>query len=78
MTNSLRFLTAVVALALAAPVSAQDTPAPPAGPKVGDMAPDFELPAATRTGPSQTPVRLADLRGQTVVIAFVPKARTGG
>lgn len=42
------------------------------------MAPDFELLAATKTGPSQTPVRLSDLRGQTVVIAFFPKARTGG
>ncbi len=30
------------------------------------------------TGPSQTPVRLSDFRGQTVVIAFFPKARTGG
>lgn len=29
-------------------------------------------------GPSQTPVRLSDLQGQTVVIAFFPKARTGG
>lgn len=26
------------------------------------------------TGPSQTPVRLSDFRGQTVVIAFFPKA----
>lgn len=67
-------------LALAAsmqPAGAQD--ARPAGPPgVGDLAPDFALPGATMTGPSQTPVRLSDFRGQTVVIAFFPKARTGG
>lgn len=77
MRTRLQLLIAVFALVLAAPVSAQDAPAP-GGPKVGEMAPDFELPGATRTGPSQTPVRLSDFRGQTVVIAFFPKARTGG
>ena len=77
MSIRLQLLTAVLALHLAVPASAQDAP-PPGGPKVGEMAPDFELPGATRTGPSQTPVRLSDYRGQTVVIAFFPKARTGG
>lgn len=77
MRTHLQFLVAVFALAVAAPASAQNAP-PPGGPKVGEMAPDFELPGATRTGPSQTPVRLSDFRGQTVVIAFFPKARTGG
>ncbi len=42
------------------------------------MAPDFTLPAATMAGVSQTPVKLSDLRGQTVVIAFYPRARTRG
>jgi len=77
MANHLQFLTAVLLLTVALPGGAQDAP-PPGGPKVGEMAPDFELPGATRTGPSQTPVRLSDFRGQTVVIAFFPKARTGG
>jgi peroxiredoxin Q/BCP len=77
MTNPIKLLAALALLALSAPASAQE-PAPPGGPKVGDVAPDFELPGATKVGPSQTPVRLSDLRGQTVVIAFFPKARTGG
>lgn len=58
---------------------AASTPAPvPAGPRVGDMAPDFELPAATRYGLLRGPARLSDFRGQTVVLAFFPKARTKG
>lgn len=78
MHTSLKVLVGALALALVAgPAATQEAPAP-GGPKVGDMAPDFALAGATKTGPSQTPVRLADLRGQTVVIAFFPKARTGG
>ena len=53
-------------------------PAAPAGPNVGELAPDFALPGATRYGLLQAPVRLSDLRGQTVVVAFFPKARTSG
>lgn len=48
------------------------------GPAVGDFAPDFTLPGATKDGPLAAPLRLSDLRGQTVVIAFYPKARTSG
>jgi peroxiredoxin len=44
---------------------------------VGSKAPDFTLPAATAAGVG-TPVRLADLKGRTVVLAFFYKARTGG
>lgn len=54
------------------------TPAPVAGPKVGDMAPDFELPGASRYGLLRGPLRLSDFRGQTVIVAFFPKARTKG
>jgi peroxiredoxin Q/BCP len=50
----------------------------PAGPQVGDMAPDFTLPGATRYGLLQNPIHLSDFRGQTVVLAFFPKARTKG
>jgi thioredoxin-dependent peroxiredoxin len=77
MRTSLAVLATACALALGSSAQAQDTVVP-GGPKVGDVAPDFELAAATMTGPSQTPVRLSDLQGQTVVIAFFPKARTGG
>jgi thioredoxin-dependent peroxiredoxin len=47
-------------------------------PTVGQMAPDFTLPGATRYGLLKEPVKLSAFRGQTVVIAFFPKARTKG
>ena len=50
----------------------------PAGPSVNDVAPDFALPGATRYGVLQAPVRLSDLRGRTVVLAFFFQARTKG
>jgi peroxiredoxin Q/BCP len=46
--------------------------------QVGQMAPDFALPGATRYGLLRSPVRLSDLRGKTVVLAFFFKARTKG
>lgn len=49
-----------------------------AGPRVGDMAPDFSLPGAMRYGVLRDPVKLSDFRGQTVVLAFFPGARTPG
>ena len=48
------------------------------GPQVGDMAPDFSLPGASKAGVTEKALRLADFRGQTVVISFFPKARTKG
>ena len=45
---------------------------------VGTTAPDFVLPAATEAGVSPQPIHLADLRDQTVVIAFFYQARTKG
>jgi hypothetical protein len=47
-------------------------------PDVGAMAPDFTLPGATRYGLLSQPVKLSGFRGQTVVLAFFPKARTKG
>lgn len=47
-------------------------------PTVGQVAPDFTLPGATRYGLLKLPVKLSELRGQTVVLAFFPKARTKG
>lgn len=47
-------------------------------PQVGQLAPDFSLPGATRFGVLRDPVRLSDYRGQTVVLAFFIRARTKG
>jgi hypothetical protein len=75
---------AVAGSTLAAQRPAQTAAAPPAqpasaaGPAVGDVAPDFALPGATRYGLLRAPVRLSDYRGQTVVLAFFFKARTKG
>ncbi len=69
----------VTALLLASTASAQQPqPAQPGGPAVGEMAPDFTLVGATRYGVLRDSVRLSDFRGQTVVLAFFPKARTKG
>jgi len=46
--------------------------------QVGEMAPDFELPGATRYGVLEAPVRLSDFRGETVVLAFFYRVRGGG
>lgn len=51
---------------------------PEVGPKVGEMAPDFTLPGATIDGVMKAPIMLSKLKGQTVVVAFFPKARTKG
>jgi hypothetical protein len=58
----------------------QPAAAPPAqtGPKVGEVAPDFMLPGATRYGLLKDPVTLSAMRGKTVVLAFFFKARTRG
>jgi thioredoxin-dependent peroxiredoxin len=56
----------------------QPAAAQPAGPAVGEVAPDFTVSGATRYGVLRDPIRLSDFRGQTVVLAFFPKARTKG
>jgi peroxiredoxin Q/BCP len=50
------------------------------GPEVGEMAPEFTLPWATRdsVGPSSAPFRLAHQRGKVVVLAFYPRDFTSG
>ena len=53
-------------------------PAAEVGPKIGEMAPDFEFTGITRYGKLANTQKLSDLRGQTVVLAFFPKARTRG
>ena len=77
--RSVRFL-ALLALGAAPSLFAQQ-PQPGSAafaPDVGQAAPDFTLPGATRFGTLKDPVKLADYRGQTVVLAFFPKARTKG
>ncbi len=78
------FVGSLLALAVTTSLSAQQpaavapAPAPPVTPEIGTMAPDFTLPAATRYGVLQNPVKLSDFRGKTVILAFFPKARTRG
>ncbi|NUQ13608.1 MAG: hypothetical protein HUU26_14975 [Gemmatimonadaceae bacterium] len=76
-----RWSTVVVAACLALPVAGvaqQAAPQPEVGPKVGEMAPDFEFTGITRYGKLAHASRLSHFRGQTVVLAFFPKARTRG
>ena len=70
---------AAIACALPSRASAQAA-APPAQNflAVGQMAPDFELPGATRYGVLASPVKLSDYRGKTVVLAFFYRVRGGG
>ena len=76
----LRYTACVFALALgfvlAQPAEAQNEKSTLIA--VGEMAPDFSLPGATRYGVLQDPVRLSDLRGEVVVLAFFFRARTRG
>jgi len=46
--------------------------------KVGDAAPDFTVTTVTATGVEGKKFRLADHKGETVILAFFPKARTSG
>ena len=73
-------LAAAATLLATAPVRAQQAPAAAtyAPPEVGTVAPDFQLPGATRYGLLRDPVRLSDFRGKTVVLAFFYRARTKG
>jgi len=72
-------LAVAVFLAVAAvPVTARQEQQQASPPEIGAMAPDFELPAATRYGILREPVKLSDFRGKTVVLAFFFRARTRG
>ncbi len=67
----MRIALASVLILLASPLAAQ-------GPAVGEMAPDFTLAVASMDGVATAPLTLSSLRGKPVVIAFFPRARTGG
>lgn len=59
--------------AVAAMVQAPGGSTPPVELKVGDVAPEFSLP-----GSDGKVHKLSDYKGKTVVLAWFPKAFTGG
>ncbi len=91
--NSLKILVvgcAVAALVMVASAGAQNPaaiqppgrvaqpPLPPAELEIGRIAPDFTVSVADSAGIRGTPVRLSDLRGKVVVLAFYPADRSSG
>jgi len=76
-SNRLGTMAAAIALAVGVP-SLGGAQQAEAGPKVGDMAPDFTLRGVTRDGPMREAIKLSSYRGNTVVLAFFFKARTKG
>jgi thioredoxin-dependent peroxiredoxin len=85
MSRTLLLALAPAALLAVAPAAGAQAPAvptaatsAPAAPDIGQPAPDFTAPWADGAGARATPVRLADLRGKVVVLAFYPKDRTQG
>ena len=45
---------------------------------VGETAPDIQLEGATRYGVISDPISLSEYRGETLVLAFFFRARSGG
>ena len=85
MLNPVRTCLAIAAMMLLAASAAHaqqpaasGNPPPPPAPEVGALAPDFALAGATRYGVLRDSLRLSDLRGKTVVLAFFYRARTKG
>jgi len=75
-TLALALLAGALGLGMSGSACAQETGANLIA--VGEQAPDFALPGATRYGLLQNPVKLSDYRGETVVLAFFFKVRTPG
>lgn len=75
-------MTALTAAVVAAPFVSTSLHAQAAAPagllQAGQMAPDFTVVTATRDGRTAEPFTLSKHRGETVVLAFFPKARTSG
>lgn len=68
---------ATISIVGTSPLSAQTAAATPTL-TVGQMAPDFTVTTVTANGVDAKPFTLSDHRGETVVLAFFPKARTSG
>ena len=71
----------LLGLLAGAPLGAQQPAAAPASrPELalGQPAPDFALPGATRYGLLRERIRLSELHGKTIVLAFFYQARTKG
>ena len=62
----------------AAVAAAPTQPPPPPEIEVGRIAPDFTIQVADASGPRAEPVKLSDLRGKDVVLAFYPADRSSG
>jgi hypothetical protein len=84
MTMSRTILpTLMLAVACAGGGAQKDVPLAPvpatmqAAPDIGTMAPNFLFTPITKAGIGKS-TKLSDLRGQTVVVWFFPKARTRG
>ncbi len=76
-SRAARFV-AVLAVAVIAPSIAGAQAAAPMPLKVGDKAPDFTVTVVTSAGVAAKPFKLSEHKGETVVLAFFPKARTSG
>lgn len=61
-----------------APAPQPVAPPPPPEVDVGKSAPDFTMDWADASGPLAKPVKLSDLRGKVVVLAFYPADRSSG
>lgn len=77
ITRTLTALTVAALLAAPGTLRAQAPAAAPAGPEVGQVAPDFTINVIGKEGMAK-PMTLASLKGQTVVLAFFPRVRTSG
>ena len=78
LNRSLAALAATALLATPGTMRAQAAAAmAPAGPEVGQMAPDFTINVIGKEGAAR-PLTLSSLKGQTVVLAFFPRVRTSG
>lgn len=76
---------AFVAAMVVAPAAFAQTPAaapvvlpPPPEIEVGQMAPDFTIQVADSAGVRATPLKLSDMRGKVVVLAFYPADKSSG
>ena len=78
MRRTLPLALLAASLAMTAPADAGAQVAGTGLLAVGEPAPDFALPGATRYGLLQEPVRLSDYRGETAVLAFFFRVRTPG